>query len=186
MKRTTFPRRRPDGVTAIMVVVTAAALLGAVWLKTRGRRDEPPPWVRLLPRCGYSTWRHRNRSCSSACAARWYGLSSGRPIPFGEIHLAAIERPGPLRARGQFAMVPAASRPIIPIVSVGGRPKPREDAGLSRQCRDPARCWRGRPTSARADRCRGRIAAIAREASQQTIDRIANQVKAARRTGAKG
>ena len=39
---------RIDGVTAIMVVVTAAALLGAAWLRTRRPTTDEPPAVGAL------------------------------------------------------------------------------------------------------------------------------------------
>ena len=43
-------KRRIDGVTAIMIVVTVASLLGTVWLRTwRQPRDEPPAVGALAP-----------------------------------------------------------------------------------------------------------------------------------------
>ena len=41
-------KRRIDGITALMVVVTVASLLGAAWLQSRRRPQNEPPAVGAL------------------------------------------------------------------------------------------------------------------------------------------
>ena len=153
-------KRRIDGVTAIMVVVTAASLLGAAWLRTRRPPENEPPAVGAL-----------------APPLRLLDLETSEPIVLvglrgkvvwvvfwsADSPSAQIE-PGGDRARLELAQGPGTvchggggrrgrqsrSRPRR------GRRKRRQAAGLSGQCRDPATVWRspGRPSPERADRRR--------------------------------
>jgi peroxiredoxin len=176
-------RRRIDGVTAVMIVVTVASLLGAAWLRTRRLRENEPPSVGAL-----------------APPLRLLDLETSEPIvlvglrgkvvwvvfwaadsPSGGSSLAAIEPAwGSLKADGRFAMVVAAVEADHPdharkaAAATGlklpvylASPETRRRFGALQA--DP-------PLNILID-ADGCITTIARGTSPQTIERIADQAR---------
>jgi hypothetical protein len=176
-------KRRIDGVAAIMVVVTAASLLGAAWLRTRrSPADEPPavgalaPPLRLLDLetsepvvlvglRGKVVWvvfwsadSGSARSSLATIESAWNSLKTrGR---FALVR-AAVETDNPDRVRG----VIADSGAKLPVYLTSAETRRRFGAGEA----DP-------PLSVLID-ADGYIAAIARGTSEQTIERIANHAR---------
>ena len=176
-------RRRPDPVTAIMMAVTATALLAAIWLKSRGTPENEPPRVgalapplRLLDMETSEPLALVGQRGKVVWVVFWSATS---PSPSSS--LAAIERASvPLRARRRFAMVAAAvdtdqparvraavaeSQVKLPVYLASAENVRRYGAGAGMS---PLHVL------IEAD---GRIAAIAREAGPQTIERIADQAR---------
>ncbi len=176
-------KRRLDGVTAIMVVVTAASLLGAAWLRTRRQPADEPPAVGAL-----------------APPLRLLDLETSEPVvlvglrgkvvwvvfwsadsPSAKSSLTAIESAwNSLKARGRFAMVAAAvesdlpdrvravtaeSNVKLPVYLASAETRRRFGAGEA----DP-------PLNVLIDP-EGHIATISRGTGEKTIDRIANQAR---------
>jgi hypothetical protein len=176
-------RRRPDPVTAIMMVVTAAALLGAIWLRTKDTPGNEPPSVgavapplRLLDLENSEPLMLVGQRGKVVWIVFWSAES-----PSGQASLAAIERASvPLRARRRFAIVAAAvdtdqparvraavaeSQVKLPVYLASAETVGRYDVGAG---------FPPRHVLIDAD---GRIAAIARETGPQTIERIARQAR---------
>jgi hypothetical protein len=174
-------RRRPDPVTAIMLVVTAIALLGAIWLKTKGTpRTDPPsvgalaPPLRLLDLETSEPLVLVGQRGKVVWVVFWSAAS-----PSASSSLAAIERASvSLRARRRFAMVVAAvdtnqpapvraavaeCRVKLPVYLASAETVLRYDVAVG-----------AIPLHVLIDPD-GRIAAIARETGPQTIERIAGQ-----------
>ena len=174
-------RRRIDGITAIMVVVTVASLLGAVWLRVRRMPENEPPAVGSL-----------------APPLRLLDLETSEPIVLvglrGKVvwivfwsadsnsvgsSLAAIEPAwSTLKAQGRFAMVAAAVEADNPIrvraaAAASGVKLPVYLASAE-TCRRFGARLADPPLNILID-ADGRIATIARGTSPQTIDRIADQ-----------
>jgi hypothetical protein len=174
-------RRRPDPVTAIMTVVTATALLGAIWLKTKGTPGNEPPSVgamapplRLLDLETSEPLVLVGQRGKVVWVVFWSAVS-----PSASSSLAAIERASvPLRTRRRFAMVAAAvdtnqparvraaiaeSRIKLPVYLANAETRGLYGVGAHSP-----------PLHVLID-ADGRIAAIARETGPQTIERIAGQ-----------
>lgn len=173
-------RRRPDPVTAIMMLVTATALLGAIWLKTKGTAVNEPrvgamaPPLRLLDMETSEPILLVGQRGKVVWAVFWSATS-----PSASSSLAAIERASvPLRARRRFAMVAAAvdtdqparvraaiseSQVKLPVYLASAETLGRYTTGVG-----------SAPLHVLID-AEGRISAIAREAGPQTIERIAGQ-----------
>jgi len=176
-------RRRIDGITTIMVAVTAASLLGAAWLRTRRPpANEPPalgglaPPLRLLDLetseplvlvglrgkvVWVVFWAADSPSAFSSLAAidhAWVQLKARRPF-VGVAAAVAAENPGRVRAAvaetGVSSPVYLASTETV--LSYGAL---RADP--------PLHVLIGTD---------GRVVAIARGANSQTIDRIADQAR---------
>jgi hypothetical protein len=176
-------KRGVDGITAVMVVVTVASLLGAVWLQTRRMpRNESPavgalaPPLRLLdletsePTVlvglrGKVVWvvfwsadSTSGRSCLGAIESAWSTLKSqGR---FAMV-TAAVEANDPGRVRAAAA----ASGVKVPVYLASAETRRRFGALQA----DP-------PLNLLID-ADGRIVTIARGTSPQTIERIAAQAR---------
>jgi hypothetical protein len=177
------PKRRIDGVTAIMVVVTAVALLGAAWLRTRRPpADEPPAVGAIVP------------------PLRLLDLETSEPVVLvglrGKVvwvifwsadsksarsDLAAIESAWiALKTRGRFAMVPAAVETDKPdrVRAVTAETATKLPVYLaSAETRRRFGAGKANPPLHVLIDAEGRIATIARGTSQQTIDRLINQAK---------
>jgi hypothetical protein len=176
-------KRRIDGVTAIMIVVTAASLLGAVWLRVRRvPGNEPPaagdlaPPLRLLDLetsepvvlvglRGKVVWvvfwsakSARARSSLAALEPAWNSLGSRERFT---MIAAAVEIDQPDRVRS----VAADSGVKLPVFLASDETRRRFGA----QAADPA-------LSVLID-ADGRIAALARGTNEQTIDRITKQAR---------
>ena len=186
-------KRRIDGVTAIMVVVTVASLLGAAWLRTRRLPENEPPAVGAL-----------------APPLRLLDLETSEPIvlvglrgkvvwvvfwsadsPSGRSSLAAIEPAwSSLKAQGRFAMVAAAVEADHPdrvraAVAASGVKLPVYLASAETRRRFGAAP--GRPALERADRRRRayRDDRPRNQPANDRSDRRPGQANA-RRTGAAG
>ena len=153
-------KRRIDGVTAIMVVVTAAALLGAAWLRTRRpTTDEPPavgalaPPLRLLDLETLEPVVLVGLRGKVVWVVFWSADSST-----AKSSLAAIESAwNSLKARARFTMVPAAVETDHPdrvraVTADSGVTLPVYLASAETRRRFGAD--ERRPTLARTDRCR--------------------------------
>jgi hypothetical protein len=175
-------RRRPDPVTVIMMAVTATALVGAIWLKTKGTpANEPPsvgaiaPPLRLLDRETSEPLVLVGQRGKIVWVVFWSATS-----PSASSSLAAIERASdPLRARRRFTMVAAAaadtdqtaqvraavaeSQVKLPVYLASALTLRLYGAGAG-----------SLPLHVLID-ADGRIAAIARETGTHTIERIAKQ-----------
>jgi hypothetical protein len=173
--------RRPDPVTVIMMVVTATALVGAIWLKTKGTPvNEPPsvgaiaPPLRLLDRETSEPLVLVGQRGKIVWVVFWSATSQS-----ASSSLAAIERASdPLRARRRFTMVAAAadtdqtarvraavaeSQVKLPVYLASALTLRLYGAGAG-----------SLPLHVLID-ADGRIAAIARETGTHTIERIARQ-----------
>ena len=186
-------KRRIDGITAIMVVVTVASLLGCGLAPDKAAAEERAAG--------------RGRSCSTVAAARPGDVRTDRPrrparqgglgrLLVGRFSIGRIESGGD-RSRLEHAQGAGAvchggggrrgrrsrSRPH------GGSRERREAAGLSGECRDPPTVWRasGRPAPECAHR-RRRAYRDDRPRNQPANDRTDRRPgqAAARRTGAAG
>lgn len=176
-------KRRIDGVTAIMIAVTAASLLGAAWLRTRrSTTDEPPAVGGLAPPLRLLDPETSEPLVLVGLRGKvvWVVFWSANS-PSARSSLAAIEAAWhSLQTRGRFAMVPvavetddpdrvrtvaAASRVKLPIYLAGAESVRRFGAGDA----DP-------PLNVLID-AEGRIASIARGTSEQTMGRIASQAR---------
>jgi hypothetical protein len=176
-------RRRPDPVTAIMMAVTATALLAAIWLKTRGMPENEPPRVgalapplRLLDMETSEPLALVGQRGKVVWVVFWSATS---PSPSSS--LAAIEQASvPLRARRRFAVVAAAvetdqsarvraavaeSRSKLPVYLASAETLARYGVGV------------GAPPLHILIDADGRIASIARESGPQTVERIADDAK---------
>ena len=176
-------RRRIDGITATMIVVTVALLLGAAWLWTRRLPENEPPAVGKL-----------------AQLLRLLDLETSEPVilvglrgkviwvvfwsadsPAGRSSLAAIEPAwSALKAEKRFAMVAAAVEADHPdrvraAVAESGvklpvylaSPETRKRFGVLEA---------DVPLHVLID-AEGRIGTLARGSSPQTIERIAGQAR---------
>ena len=174
-------KRRIDGITAIMLVVTVASLLGAAWLRIRQLPENGPPAVGAL-----------------APPLRLLDLETSEPIVLvglpGKVvwvvfwsadsrstgsSLAAIEAGwNTLKARGRFAMVAAAVEAADP-----GRVRAAAaKTGLKMPVYLATAETRRRFGAFQADPPLnvlidgdGRIVTIARGTSPETIERITSQ-----------
>jgi hypothetical protein len=175
-------KRRLDGITAIMVVVTAASLLGAAWLRTRRSAAHQPASVgSLAPPLRLLDVERFEPIVLVGLRGKviWVVFWSADSLT-GTSSLSAIEPAwNSLKARGQFAMVAAAveaDRPerVRATVAESGIKMPVYIASAETRQRfgagevDP-------PLNVLIDPD-GRIAAIARGTSPQTIDRIVKQI----------
>jgi peroxiredoxin len=174
-------KRRIDGITVIMVLVTATSLLGAAWLRTRRPSESEPPAVGGL-----------------APPLRLLDLATSEPIvlvglrgkvvwvvfwsaesPSGGSSLAAIEAAwSTLKTRGRFTMVAAAVEVDKPArvraaVAENGITLPVYLASTETRRRYGA-LHTDAPLNVLID-ADGRIATMARGTSPQTIQRIAAQ-----------
>jgi hypothetical protein len=176
-------KRRIDGATAIMMAVTAAALLGAVWLRARrSPHDESPAVGALAPPL-------RLRDLETSEPVVLVGLR-GKVIwvvfwsaesNSAHLSLAALEPAwSSLSKRGRFTMLAAA-------VEIDQPDRVRDrvaDSGAKLPvylASDETRRQFGvvttdSPLNVLID-ADGRIAAIARGTNDQTIERIVNQAK---------
>jgi hypothetical protein len=176
-------RRRIDGITAIMLVVTAASLLGAAWLRTKRLPENEPLAVGAL-----------------APPLRLLDLETSEPIVLVGLRgkvvwvvfwsadsrsrgsgMAAIETAwNTLKAQGRFALVAAAVEAADP-----GRVRTAAaESGLTLPVFLASAETRRRFGAIEADPplnvlidADGRIATMARGTSPQTIERIASQAR---------
>jgi hypothetical protein len=176
-------KRRIDGVTALMVVVTAVSLLGAAWLRARrSPADEPPavgalaPPLRLLDLetsepvvlvglRGKVVWvvfwsadSSRAKSNLTAIESAWSSLKSRARFTMVP---AAVETDHPDRVRA----VTAESGVTLPVYLASAETRRRFGADEA----EP-------PLNLLID-ADGHIATIARGVSEQTIDRITSQAR---------
>jgi peroxiredoxin len=176
-------RRRIDGITALMLVVTAASLVGAAWLGMRRPPENEPPSVgdlapplRLLDLESSEPLVLVGLRGKVVWVVFWSADSSSSRSSLIEIERAS----GQLKARRRFAMVAAAVEADNPdrvkaAVTTSGvklpvylaSPEARRSYGTLRA--DP-------PLHVLID-ADGRIASIARGAGIQTIERIAEQAR---------
>jgi hypothetical protein len=173
-------RRRADPVTAIMLVVTAIALLGAIWFKTKGTPGMDPPSVgAVAPPLGLLDLETSEPLVLVGQRGKvvWVVFWSAAS-PSASSNLAAIERASnPLHSRRRFAVVTAAvdtmlpavraavaeSRVKLPVYLASAETVSRYDVAVG-----------ATPLHVLID-ADGRIAAIAHETGPQTIERIAGQ-----------
>jgi peroxiredoxin len=174
-------RRRIDGITAIMVIVTVTSLLGAAWLRTRRLPEYRPPAAGAL-----------------APPLRLLDVETSEPIELvglrgkvvwvvfwsadstsGGSSLAALEPAWTaLKAQGRFAMVAAAVESDNPgrvrAVSAASGVKLPVYLASAETCRRFGAVQADPPLNLLID-ADGRIVTIARGTSPQTIDRIIAQ-----------
>jgi hypothetical protein len=179
-----FPtKRRIDGITAVMVIVTITSLLGAVWLRTRRLpQNEPPAVGALAPPLRLLDLETSEPIVLVGLRGKvvWVVFWSAESTSWGS-NAAAIERAWrTLEADGRFAMVAAAvefddpgrvraaaarSGVKLPVYLASAETRRRFGALQA----DP-------PMNVLID-ADGRIATIARGTSPQTIKRIAGQAR---------
>ena len=176
-------QRRSDPVTAIMLVVTAIALLSAIWLKAKGTPvNEPPrvgamaPSLRLLDVETSEPLVLVGQRGKVIWVVFWSTAS-----PSASSSLAAIERASVrLRARRRFAMVAAAvdiDQPARVRAAIAER---RVELPVYLASAESLRSYgvdHGSPPLHVLIDADGRLAAIARETGSQTIERIAGQAE---------
>jgi hypothetical protein len=177
-------KRRIDGITAMMVVVTVASLVGAAWLWTRGLPENEP-----LAAVGALAPPLRLLDVETSKAIVLVGLR-GKVVwvvfwsadsTLGGSTLAAIEPAwSTLKAQGRFAMVAAAVEADNPdrvraAAAASGVKLPVYLASADTRRRFGAR-QADPPLNILID-ADGHIATIARGTSPQTIDRIAGQAR---------
>jgi hypothetical protein len=176
-------KRRIDGITAIMLVVTVASLLGAAWLRTRRLpKNEPPavgglaPPLRLLDLATLEPVVLVGLRGKVVWVVFWSAdsRSSGSS-------LAAIEAAwNTLKAHGRFAMVAAAVDAADPgrvrtATAESGVKLPVYLASTETSRRFGA-LQADPPLNVLID-ADGRIVAIARGTSPATIERVAGQAR---------
>jgi peroxiredoxin len=176
-------RRRVDGITAVMAVVTVASLVGAAWLRTRHQPANEPPTVGALApplRLLDPTTSEPIVLVGLRGKVVWVVFWSAEK-PAGGSSLAAFQPAwNSLKAQGRFAMLAAAveaDKPdhvravaaenyvTLPVYLASAETRQRFgtlDVEL--------------PLSVLID-ADGHIAALARGTSPQTIERIANQAR---------
>ena len=176
-------KRRIDGITAIMVVVTAASLVGAAWLRARPLpKNEPPavgavaPPLRLLDRETSEPVVLVGLHGKVIWVVFWSAESQS-----ARSNLAAIEQAwNSLKARGQFTMVVAAIEAENPdrvraAAAASGGKLPIYLASFETRRRYGA--VQAVPPLNVLINADGRIATLARGTSPQTLDRIADQAR---------
>ena len=176
-------KRRIDGVTAIMIVVTAVSLLGAAWLRTRRpTADEPPtvggiaPPLRLLDLETSEPVVLVGLRGKVVWVVFWSADSSS-----ARSDLAAVESAWTsLKALARFAMVPAAVETDHPdrvreVTAETGAKLPVYLASAETRRRFGAGEAKA-PLHVLID-ADGHIATIARGMSEQTTNRITSQAR---------
>jgi peroxiredoxin len=174
-------KRRIDGVTAIMIVVTAAALLGAAWLRTRRQPENQPPAAgALAPPLGLLDLETSEPVVLVGLRGKvvWVVFWSADSSSSRSNLIAINDAWKSLRARERFAMVAAAVEADHPervraAVAESGVKLPIYLASAESRRRfgaleaDP-------PLNLLID-ADGHIATLARGTSPQTLERIADQ-----------
>jgi hypothetical protein len=176
-------KRRIDGVTAIMVVVTAVSLFGAAWLRTRRpSADEPPavgaiaPPLRLLELETSEPVVLVGLRGKVVWVVFWSADSTSARSDLAAIESARTS----LKARARFAMVPAAVETDHPgrvraMTAETGAKLPVYLASAETRRRFGAD-ESDLPLHVLID-AEGRIATMARGVSDQTIDRITSEAR---------
>jgi hypothetical protein len=176
-------KRRIDGITALMVVVTVASLLGAAWLQSRRRpQNEPPAVGALAPPLRLLDLETSEPIVLVGLRGKvvWVVFWSADSASAGSSLAAIGPAWGSLKTQGRFAMVAAAvdagepdrvrtaaaqSGVKLPIYLASAETRRRFGADTA----DP-------PLNILIDP-EGRIATMARGTNPQTIERIAGQAR---------
>lgn len=176
-------KRRIDGITTIMVVVTVASLLGAAWLRTRRLPEDKPPAVgTLAPPLRLLDLETSEPTVLVGLRGKvvWVVFWSADSTSGGS-SLAAIEPAwSTFKAQGRFTMVAAAVEADNP-----GRVRAAAAASgvtlpvylASAETRRRFGALQADPPLHMLIDADGRIATIALGTSPQTIDRIAEQAR---------